>query len=222
MACMRSIHDYFRSSIARGLVLMTEEEDVFYTPASLRKRWRAQGGDADGLRPIMDDSDFLYGSYRRLKTLKRSVQKQTPGIWEDTDIHHIVENHHLQYLGRVYTVDEITYERLEPCVLFVRSHHNLVLDGAIGDAERYVLESKPFDFVQEFKKAHGDIKLGTRTKRELTLLKTKWLTDLVNMRKVNRSDIQKSLIEIYQEAYQEADMRSLAEIARSVIQSFPL
>lgn len=219
---MRSIHDYFRSSIARGLVLMTEEEDVFYTPASLRKRWRAQSGGGDGLRPIMDDSDFLYGSYRRLKSLKRSVQRQTPGIWEDTDIHHIVENHHLQYLGRVYTVDEITYERLEPCVLFVRSHHNLLLDGAIGDAERYVLESKPFDFVTEFKQAHADIRLGARTKRELALLKTKWLTELVNARKVNRLDIQKWLIEVYQEAYQEADMRPLAEIARSVIQSMPL
>lgn len=219
---MRSIHDYFRSSIAQGLVLTTDDPDVFYTPARHRDAARREAGEEGGLRPIMGGSDFVFGSYGKLKSLKRREQRREPGVWDETDIHHVVENHHLQYLGRVHTVDDHTYERLEPCVLFVRSHHNLVLDGAIGVAEEYVLESKRFNFVQEFATAHREVKLSALDRGAMTKLKTRWLARVVAERRVTMREVREWLVEVYGEAYQEADMRPLREIAASVLRGMPV
>jgi hypothetical protein len=219
---MRTVHDFFKSAIAMNLVSGTDDPDIYYTPAALRMRSRAVASEPGDLNAIMAGSDFLYGTYSRLKALKRREQRRAPGTWTDTDIHHIVENHHLQFLGRVYPVDDDTYGNLEPCVLFLRSQHNLVLNGAIEDATNYVLESKRFNFVEEFDRAHKGSRLCDMSRGQMTLMKVGWLRDVVAQKKVTLREVREWLVEVYREVYQEADMRPLREISESVLRGMPV
>ena len=224
---MLAIQHYLKSGVEEGIIKRVPSTDVYWTPTITRDQLRERDRSESSveLRPIMARSDFLIGTYKDLDELRDEVRDDDPLGWGHSDIHHIVENHHLQYLGRVQAIDDNTYYKEEPCVVFLRRQHRLVIDNAVNDAEQVVFEASGFNFVREFRDAHRG-KLSGKSRVEQTRMKMNWLKDQASKRKVNRLDLQRTikdrLLELYSFTYQEADLRPLKLVARSVIGSMPV
>jgi len=220
---MLDVLHHLKAGIEEGIVEPSGIDGVYRVPSALRAHARRAAGD-DDIRGLMEGSDFFIGAYEPLKELKDRIRGILPHWWR-TDIHHIVENHHLQYLARVVKVDNRTYRQKEPCVVFLRDSHRLAFDNAIRDAENLILEDAKFRFVDEFRAAHRG-KLTRLDRTALTRLKDQWLKRQAMERKVGRLQLQKeirdALVRIYDFAYHEADLRPLKLIARSVLQGMPL
>jgi hypothetical protein len=214
---------HLKAGIEEGIIEPSGIPDVYRVPSITRAGARRAAGD-DDFRALMDGSDFFIGAYEPLKELKGRVRDVLPHWWR-TDIHHIVENHHLQYLARVTKVDGETYRTKEPCVVFLRDSHRLAFDNAIRDAEELFFEMRTFKFVDDFRDSHRG-KLSRLDRTATTRLKDEWLKRVAAKRKVSRLQLQKevrdTLVAIYTFAYQEADLRPLKLIARSVLMSMPL
>jgi hypothetical protein len=220
---MQDVRYHLKAGIEEGIIEPTGIDGVYRVPSAIRSRARRTAGD-DDIRGLMEGSDFFIGAYEPLKELKDRIRDILPHWWR-TDIHHIVENHHLQYLARVTRVDDRTYREKEPCVVFLRDSHRLAFDNAIRDAENLILEDAKFHFVDEFREAHRG-RLSRLDRTATTRLKDQWLKRQAVERKVARLQLQRqirdTLVRIYGFAYHEADLRPLKLIASSVLHSMPL
>jgi len=166
--------------------------------------------------------DFLVGTYARMKTARRAIEAWSPGCWSGTEIHHIVENYHLQFLGVVQSISEATYENEEPCVLMAKKHHDTHVDNIVGGAERLVLEARPFDFVAAFRDQHPGISKQNLNRQALPRAAWVKAQERLTVPPVRRQEIRNVLLEIYSFAYQEPELRPLRLIARRVIDGMPL
>lgn len=222
---MLSLEKQLRSCLEAGLVQPTDRPDVYYVSPWTRAALREDEGGSD-LRPIMGLNGLYIGSYHDLKGVVKTLRRARPSAWSKADIHHIVEHHHLQYLGRIFPVDDNSYEKSEPCVVLDRADHSLSIENGIGVAERCVLEGAPVDFVKEFQahfnEKHPLQRFTDLPKREQTRHKVEWLKRTLRARRIEPQRIHEWLKEIYSLAYQDADLRPLREISVSVLNSMPV
>lgn len=214
---MYPLSRYVAECLAQGLLTESPIQGVYWTPSIARKVGAAGGGPA----PLLDCGDFFVGTYDVLQNAKATAHALTPGILAGSEIHHIVE-FHLQFLGVVEAVNDYTYKHEEPCVLLAREDHKLRMENAIGWAERVVLESKPFDFVEVFKAANPGLSNLSRT--EAGRRRAAWVKSLESAHPptITRHQIRDWLLEMYQFAYQEADMRPLRLISTAVLRGMSL
>lgn len=222
---MLSLEKLLRSCLEAGLVQATDRPNIYYVSPWTRAVLREEEGESD-LPPITGMNGLYIGSYDDLKGVLKTLRRARPIAWSKADIHHIVEHHHLQYLGRIFVVDEDTYRKSEPCVLLDRVDHSLAIENAIGVAERVVLESAPLDFVRgfqaDFKQKHPLARFTDLSKGEQTGHKVEWLKRSLAPGRIEPHRVQAWLKEIYGLAYRDADLRPLREIAMSVLSSMPV
>ncbi len=217
---MFPLRSYVADALAQQLLVESPLRDVYWSAAISRKLAAASRSSRGSV--LLDLGDFLVGTYSTLKARKKDIEALYPGSWSGTEIHHIVENFHLQFLGVVQSVDELTYRNEEPCVLLAKKHHDTHFNGIIGDAERLVMETLPLDFVTAFQEAHPGISELDRTAQGQ--LRADWVKaqERAAPPLVDRRVIRDALLETYDFAYQGFELRPLRFIARSVILGMPL
>lgn len=218
---MHPLRTYLADSLAQQLLEPSPIRDLYWS-SSLARKLDAASRSMRGGSVLLDLGDFIVGTYSAVKARKREIEGLYPGSWSGTEIHHIVENVHLQFLGVVQPVDELTYRQSEPCVLLAKKHHDTHINGIVGDAERLIMETLPVDFVTAFQQAHPGISRMDRTRQGQ--LRADWVKarERATPAVVHRRMIREALLEIYGFAYQMPEFRPLRLIARSVISGMPL
>ncbi|MBT8335815.1 MAG: hypothetical protein KJO11_04360 [Gemmatimonadetes bacterium] len=217
---MHPLPVYLNTCISRGLLEPSPISGVYWSTSIPRKL-------ADAKRRHMSSvtlglGDFLVAGYTTLANAKKGVHAWVPGSWAGTEIHHIVENFHLQFLGVVETINEQTYRQNEPCVLMAKKHHDTHVDNIVGGAQDLVMETRDLDFVSAFRAAHPGISQKSRT--EQAALRAAWVKQQEGRSPppVTREQIKDALLEIYGFAYQGPELAPLRLIATSVIRGMPL
>lgn len=210
---MQPLQFYLRTCLDENLLIPFLDADVYITP-SIAEKMRRNGSTQATLR--MDE--YFVGTYESLKRTKKKVGSS----WAGTEIHHIVENYHLQFLGLIDPINQQTYDRSEPCVLLTKAHHSLVIENAVGVAETLFLESKPFNFITAFQQENPGVSKKSKTRQ--SQLRVAWVKrqERYIPPRITRQEIKQTLLKIYRFAYQERDLKPLRLIAESVIQSMPL
>jgi hypothetical protein len=218
---MKQLRHYVNECLTRKLLVDSPIRGVYWTP-SIARKLEGRSASTREAAPLLELSDFFVGTYESLGAAKTAARGFTAGMWNNTEIHHIVENYHLQFLGLIDTVDSDTYKRREPCVLLSKTHHNLHMENIIGGAEKVVLEVEDFDFIQKFRDDNPGI--SDLDKTEQGRRRKEWVLELESERppRVTRQKIRGTLLEIYNFAYQEPELEPLRLIARAVIRSMPL
>lgn len=210
---------YVRESVDRNLLLASPLPGIFWTPSIASKLEHARGATT----VPMSLADHFVGPYERLKHVRKLANKFTPGVWSGTEIHHIVEHHHLQFLGVLQPFTKHSYDHHEPCVVLGRRDHNLIMENAIGDAVRTVLGGdRGVDFLEAFKVANPGA--ADLPKDELGRLSAGWVVTQEADAKsgISRRQIRDWLIEVYALAYQDHEFAALRSVALSVIRGVPL
>ena len=215
---MLPLSRYVGDCVTRRLLVSSPIRDVYWTPSLAQQL----GGAGRGSGPLLRLGDFFVGTYESLKNAKATAQVFTKGMWAGSEIHHIVENYHLQFLGVVEPINDQTYAYQEPCVLLGKKHHDTHVDSIVGGAERVVLESKPFDFLEAFRTANPGISNLSRT--EQGRRRADWVRGEERARppRVTQQQMRDWLVELYQFAYQEPELRPLRLIATAVLRGMPL
>lgn len=212
---MHPIAHYLRSCLSRKLLEPSQLGGVYWSASIPRKLAAARARRQPSI--LLDLGDFLVSDYSTLKQRRREVERLAPGSWSHTEIHHIVENFHLQFLGVEHPLSKQTYEHEEPCVLMPREQHNLQIENAVGWAEKLEMERQPFDFIQAFLDAHPGVSEEDRT--EAPRIRAQWVREQERMHppRIDRRGIQKALRNIYVFAYQQPEFEPLRLIATEVI-----
>ena len=217
---MHPLRHYVASSIAARLLVPSPIEGVYWSSTIPGKVAQASKAKVQFL--TLDLGDFLVGTYARMSATRAAISALAPGCWSGTEIHHIVENFHLQFLGLVQPIGDATYDNEEPCVLLAKKHHDTHVDGIVGDAERLIMETKPFNFVSVFKASHPGISKLSRTQQGIQRVTWVKAQETRVPPTLRRQEVRETLREIYSFAYQEPDLRPLKLIAQSVIDGMPL
>jgi len=217
---MHTLSFHLRACLARNLLEPSPIRGVYWSPSIPGRLENARLRRAREVR--LELGDFLIAEYSTLATAKRRVQALVPGCWAGTEIHHIVENFHLQFLGVVQAINEDTYVNAEPCVLMAKKQHDTHIDNIVGGAEKLIMETRPFDFVVAFRDAHPGIASHTRTRQ--AVMRANWVRaqEALVPPTVTRQEIRNTLLEIYRFAYQESELEPLRLIADAVIGGMPL
>ena len=218
---MFPLQSYVADCLAQRLLEASPIQDLYWSTQLGRKVDVAVRSRRGG-SVLLDLGDFMVGNYSTLKARKRDIDAMYPGSWSGTEIHHIVENFHLQFLGVVQPVSELTYREDEPCVLLSKKHHDTHFNGIIGDAERVIMETLPVDFVTAFQQAHPGISEMDRTRQGQARADWVRAQERAMPPVVHRRMIRDALVETYNFAYQLPELRPLRLIARSVIAGMPL
>lgn len=217
---MHSLEHYLADCLSDGSLVPSPIDGVYWSAGIPRKL--ADASRAGNPFVTLGLGDFLIGTYAGMKAARRAVQTLSPGSWSGTEIHHIVENFHLQFLGLVQPVDQRSYEHHEPCVLMAKKHHDTHIDNIVGGAEDLIMETRPFHFVAAFRDQHPGISKKSLT--EQARLRAAWVKaqEAQPTPTIRRHEIRDTLLRIYAFAYQEHELRPLRMIARRVIESMPL
>jgi hypothetical protein len=212
---MHPIAHYLSSCLNRKLLEPSPIGGVYWSVSIPRKLGIAQARRQPSI--LLELGDFLVSDYSTLKQRRRDVERLAPGSWSHTEIHHIVENFHLQFLGVEHPLSKHTYDHEEPCVLMPRKQHNLQIENAVGWAEKLEMERQPFDFIQAFRDAHPGVSDEDRT--EAPRIRARWVREqeLMQPQQINRRVIQQTLRNIYNFAYQQPEFEPLRLIATEVI-----
>ncbi len=215
---MLPLSRYVGDCVTRRLLVSSPIRDVYWTPSLAQQL----GGAGRGPGPLLGLGDFFVGTYESLKNAKATAQVFTKGMWAGSEIHHIVENYHLQFLGVVEPINDQTYAYQEPCVLLGKKHHDTHVDNIVGGAEDVVLETKPFNFLEAFRDANPGISSLSRT--EQGRRRADWVRTEERGRppRVTRQQIRDWLVELYRFAYQEPELQPLRLIATAVLQGMRL
>jgi hypothetical protein len=202
--------------------------DVYATPSTLQRANKLRKGASS---PIAAHNEFFIGTYESLGNFKNLVGQYDmhgrdngggggrPGMWSDTEIHHIVEHYHLQYLSRHVRIGEASYAQQEPCVVLATPTHKLEFENLIGMAEQVILETKSFSMLKEFAK-HQKSSLPnwkTLSKDAQAVEKRRWTGEVISKGLITPSEIKRCIEQIYSFAYQLPEHRALKLIAMSVI-----
>lgn len=210
---------YLHDSLERRLLLPSPLPGIYWTPSVAAKLQRTGRNHS----AVMSIADFFIGPYDRLKHVRTLANKLTPGIWSGSEIHHIVEHHHLQFLGVRQPFSRQTYRHHEPCVVLSLRDHNLVMENLIGDAVRTVLGGdRGVDFLDEFNRANPGA--ATLSHTEQGKISAGWVLaqESTSTSRVNRRTIRDWLVEIYAFAYQQPEFAPLRSVALSVLKGVPL
>ena len=217
---MHPLRVYLNACLTQKLLEPSPIAGVFWSASIPRKL--ADAKRLGGSSVLLGLGDFLVAGYSTLASAKRGVQALVPGSWSDSEIHHIVENFHLQFLGGIQTIDEQTYRQSEPCVLMAKKHHDTHIDNIVGGAETVVMETKSFDFVKVFRDQNPGI--SDKSRSEQGALRAAWVLAQASQvpPTIGRQEIRDTLLEIYAFAYQEPEFEPLRLIAAAVIRGMPL
>lgn len=101
---MHPLSVYVNACLAQGLLVQSPITGVYWSTSIPRKL--ADAGRRGDAFVQLELGDFLIAGYSTLANAKRGVQALVPGSWSGTEIHHIVENFHLQFLGVHETIGE--------------------------------------------------------------------------------------------------------------------
>jgi hypothetical protein len=215
---MQPLSRYVAACLTQRLLVNSPIRDVYWTPSIAQKLGRGGGSPP----PLLGLGDFFVGTYESLRNAKATARMLAKGMWAGSEIHHIVENYHLQFLGVVQPIDDQTYGYREPCVLLGKKHHDTHVDSIVGGAEQVVLETKPFDFLEAFRAANPGISHLSRTDQGRR--RANWVRAEERARppRVTRYQIRDWLVEMYRFAYQEPELRPLRLIATAVLRGMPL
>jgi hypothetical protein len=216
------LRHYLHTCLTRRVLVETEISDVYCTPSVASKMRAPRTRRRSELLPLLELSDFFVGTYSSLNAARATARLFSADTWSCTEIHHIVENYHLQFLALVLPVNSLTYDVREPCVLLCQKHHSLHMENIIGVAETVIMETRPFNFIDAFRQMNPG--LSRRTRDEKARLRTEWVRDMESLPTppITRQEIRDTLIAIYDFAYQEPEVQPLRMIARAVIQGMPL
>lgn len=210
---------YVRDALDQRLLTKTPLSTVFWTP-SLARKLRAAKPRAE---VEYDRGDFFVGSYVHLTHLKALADSITPGVWEGSEIHHIVEQQHLNLLGVKKPFSNHTYRHESPCVVLSEKEHDSVINNAIGGAMRMVLTGeRGFDFMKHWRDSHPG--LSDLDWDEKGSLVAAWLQseEKQPLPKFTRTTIREMLAEAYAFAYHEPFLQPLRSVALSVIKGVPI
>lgn len=217
---MRSLPYYLADCLNQKLLEPSPMEGVYWSSALAAKIARASS--ARRAYVTLNLGDFVVGSYKVLKGKRKAINKYYSDNWLETEVHHIVESAHLQFLGVVQLLDSQTRDHFEPCVLLATVHHKLHMENIIGVAQQMVFERRGVDFMSAFTTDHPGV--SDRSLNEDARLRAAWVKaqETVPGSTINRREIRDSLLEMYSIAYQEPELRPLKLIANRVIRDIPL
>ena len=210
---------YVRDALDQKLLAKTPLPAVFWTPSVARKLRAAK----PRTHVVYDRGDFFVGSYVHLTHLKVFADSIAPDAWVGSEIHHIIEQQHLNLLGVKHPFSNHTYQHESPCVVLSEKEHDSVINNAISNAVRMVLTGeRGFDFMKPWRDSHpGLSKLDWDAKG---LLVAPWLEaeEKKERPQFTRTLIRDMLIEAYAFAYHEPFLQPLRSVALSVLRGVPL
>ena len=212
-------------TIARGLLVVpTDRSDVIWTPSVSARLTAAK--QQPGKFVALRYPDMIVGTYRTLAGLREKLREQYPGLWIGTDIHHIVENQHLQFIGRRGFIGENSYAYDEPCVLLPQDNHRLLMDSLIGGAVTLQREQRAedadygIDYIRQynaFRSEHPVPHNASRPNRtEKAFHRATWVAGEPNG---TRKQFGELISDIYHFAYQNSQEQPLQQIASDLIKA---
>jgi hypothetical protein len=225
---MDLFEESIKGTLSRGLLVRAAtDRDVLWTPSVAAKLNR--GAAARRNEVALSHPDKIIGRYRDLRTLREKLQAQNPTLWIGTDIHHIVENQHLQFIGVRGAITEHTYNNEEPCVLLPQDHHRLLMHSLIGGSlkvhgdDRDDDDDRGISYIREyneFKKKNPVVYHAAGAKRTA---KAYHRADWVSGRPPGtRAHIGELLVDVYEFAYHQSTERPLDQIAVDLISALCL
>jgi hypothetical protein len=168
--------------------------------------------------------DMIIGRYNDLRTLRETLRAKNPMLWIGTDIHHIVENHHLQFIGVRGEITEHTYNNEEPCVLLPQDHHRLLMHSLIGGSvkvngdDRDEEDDRGISYIREYneyRKKNPVAYTGPVSKRTAKAYhRAGWVA---GRPAGTRAKIGELLADVYRFAYHQSTERPLDRIAVDLI-----
>jgi hypothetical protein len=212
-------------SVSKGLLIApVRAPNVLWTP-SVEAKFRAPTS-ARG-RPVeLKYPDMIVGTYSALRTLREVLRKEKPTLWLGTDIHHIVENQHLQFVGRRGVIGERSYRHDEPCVLLPQDHHRLLMSSLIGGSvtlhreQRLEDDNYGIDCIAEYNAYRKDNPVVVNTSQAARDAKAQHRAEWVSRQEGGtRREIGELLLDIYEFAYHQSAEMPLDVIAADTIEA---
>ena len=150
--------------------------------------------------------EFFVGSYSGLKTFREEIKGA--GGMAQADIHHIVENNHLQFLDFKHKLSETTYEHQEPCVMLHHTEHRLFLTGGFRSGE------KLFANLFKMERENRPKNLSEANVVALRDHKVKW----IQQNGINAGELEKMFLSFYDTVYDWPEFAPLRRIVKNVLE----
>jgi hypothetical protein len=213
-----------RSVSKRLLIVPAKAPNVLWTP-SVEAKLRAGAGARGGLVELKYP-DMIVGTYGALRTLREALRAENPTLWLGTEIHHIVENQHLQFVGPRGVIGERSYQHEEPCVLLPQDHHRLLMSSLIGGSvslhreQRLEDDDYGIDYIKEYNKYREDNPVVVRPAQPARDAKALHRAEWVGSHGGGaRREIGELLLDIYEFAYHQSAELPLDVIAADTIEA---
>jgi len=207
-----------RESIKVGQLVSAPIRDVFWTPSVETKLHAAPKRGQSSV--VLGRGDYIVGTYASLRAAREFFRVGNRSVWQGTDIHHIVENQHLQFCATAGIVSDHSYENLEPCVVMTDVRHRLLIENLIGNAVRLECEAagtNPFARYDAERAKKSESGSGKKSRGERARERAGW----VNTQPAGtREQIGKMLVKVYSTAYHLDDERPLLRVALGTLKEF--
>ncbi|MBP6574015.1 MAG: hypothetical protein KA230_06185 [Flavobacteriales bacterium] len=171
---------------------------------------------------FLRDGVFLVGTYAAFIADRKAINECFKLIWTETDLHHIVEFQHLQFLYGPGYDPKRSYEDVEPVVLMTQPHHRREVDANVRMAENgtpYFLERRKLLKAHHSEAAKVRGFIWNTDNKEQKMLKAKeaiaWNQLPGNGQSIGR--IRASLVHMYKDVYREREYEVLQRIALNVL-----